>query len=90
MENLNDLRKKIDKIDAAIIKKLETRQKLSLKIALLKKRLNLKIKDSQREAEQQVQYKKLGLLHQLDPDFVIRLFKVIITQSRKLQKYAKK
>lgn len=86
MEDLKTLRKKIDKIDAAIIKKLARRQKISKKIGFLKVSSKKKIKDSVREKKQKSQYKKLCTEFHIDFKFINQLFDLIICHSRALQK----
>jgi len=86
MENLKSLRKKIDRIDAAIIKKLSARQQISEKIGRLKIALGKPVKDFPREAAQKQQYAQLCLNYQVDFALVNRLFKLIISHSRNLQK----
>lgn len=86
MKKLQLLREQIDKIDAAIIKKLMMRQKLSKKIGLIKTESGKPVRDRQREKLQKQQYEKLCLLYQIDSSFIIHLFAEIIAHSRGLQK----
>jgi chorismate mutase len=86
MENLKTLREKIDKIDAEIIKKLAVRQKISLKIGLLKSISEKQIKDPVREKKQKQQYEQLCAVCKIDFHFVNKVFKLILSHSRNLQK----
>ena len=83
---IKQLRDKIDKIDAGIIKKLAQRKALSLKTGKLKAKSDKKVLDVQREAALMLRYEKLCAEYQLDAIFVKKIFKIIITNSRTLQK----
>jgi len=85
MQNLEQLREKIDVIDAAIIKKLAERQKLARRIGKFKAANNIPLK-IRPENKPAAAYEKLCEQYDLSPDFVKRLFKIIITHSRKQQK----
>ena len=86
MLTIKQLREKIKKTDADIIKKLAMREKLARKIGKLKIKSGKKVIDLAREKELMRYYKKLSIQYQLQPSFVIWLFKSIISQSRKVQK----
>jgi chorismate mutase len=86
MLTIKQLRDKIDKIDANIIKKLSQREILSRKIGKLKSKLNKKIIDNKREETLIRRYEKLCSKYQLKSFFIKKLFKLIIVNSRKLQK----
>ena len=86
MLTIAQLRKKIEKTDATIIKKLAERKKLSKKIGLLKAQSGKNVFDDKREKKLMSFYENLSTQYQLSPRFIQRLFKMIITDSRKLQK----
>lgn len=86
MKTLNKLREEIDKIDNSIIKKLSKRKALSMKIGEIKSNTKQNIIDSQREKRLMQSYESLCDQYQLNPEFVKKLFKLIITNSRELQK----
>lgn len=86
MLTIKQLRKKIDAIDLAIIKKLSARQKISIKIGKIKNQSRKKVIDDKREIKLMHLYEKLSNKYQLQEDFIKRLFKIIITHSRKAQK----
>lgn len=86
MQNLKQLRDKIDKIDAAIIKKLAMRRKLSNQIGLIKAQAGKQVIDTAREKKLMQFYDDLCAQYQLQPVFIKRLFKIIIKESRRLQK----
>lgn len=86
MATISELRKKINKIDESIIKKLSARKKFAIKIGKIKEKLKIKVTDNKREKELMQFYKKLSNEHELQPEFIKKLFKMIIANSRKLQK----
>lgn len=77
---LDEVRKKLDKIDFQILKLLNTRMELGLKT----KKLKETIEDSNREAEvlEKIRLKSGALIA---PQFCEKLFKEIIAESKKLQ-----
>lgn len=85
MQKLEQLRKKIDVIDAAIIKKLQQRQKLTRQIGQYKALHNIPVKDQAREDHLLKHYEALSEQQGLPPLLVTRLFKIIFTYSRKQQ-----
>lgn len=86
MTTIKKLRDRIDKIDENIIKKLSQRKILSEKVGELKLKLSRNIIDHKREEQLIKRYKKLSDLYHLQPEFVLKLFKIIMRNSRKLQK----
>jgi chorismate mutase len=85
MSTIKELRSKVNKVDAAIIKKLATRTKLIKKIGALKTKSGKKITDKKREQELMQFYQQISLDYQLDPIFIKKLFKLIIAESRRAQ-----
>jgi|HubBroStandDraft_4_1064222.scaffolds.fasta_scaffold768008_2 chorismate mutase len=86
MLTIKQLRKKIDAIDSSIIKKLSVRQKLSIRIGKLKSKSGKKVFDAKREIKLMHLYEALSNQYQLEEDYIKRLFKIIINNSRKMQK----
>ena len=86
MPTINELRKKIEKTDAALIKKLSERQKLSQQIGKLKAKYGKKVTDLNREKKLMDLYECLSDKYDLRVSFVKRLFKIIIVNSKSLQK----
>lgn len=84
--NLKALRKKIDRVDATIIRMLAERRKLSREVGRLKARLKMAVKDPGREREILEYYRTESKRHKLDPLFVHQLFRHIIRYSRRVQK----
>ncbi len=83
---IKQLRDRIDKIDGDIIKKLSQRKKISLKIGKIKAGHHKKIVDPTREEKMFIRYEKLCTEYDVQSDFIKKLFKMIISNSRKLQK----
>ncbi len=87
MQTIRHLRLQIDKIDKNIIKNLAKRDKIVISIGKLKNKSSKKILDTDREHYLMHLYEKLSEDFSLKPSYVKRLFKIIITHSRKLQRY---
>ena len=65
MLTIKQLRKKIDNIDASIIKKIAARQKLSIQIGKLKNKSGDKVVDVKRETKLMHRYETLAKKYQL-------------------------
>lgn len=85
MITIEELRDRIDKIDAEIIKKLSKRQKTSVKIGKLKSKQDKAVVDKDREQELFRRYERLCCENNLNPTLIKRVFKLIIANSRSLQ-----
>jgi chorismate mutase len=83
--NLNALRKEIEDIDKIIIESLAKRVNISSKIGEIKKEMGIQIYDSEREKNLNSFYHELSLKFNLDPEFIIKIFKIIIKNSRNIQ-----
>ncbi|KTC83486.1 chorismate mutase [Legionella cincinnatiensis] len=86
MCTLEELRKQIEQTDAYIIEKLAQRQELAKQIGEIKSKEGKKIIDRQREKKLFIYYEELSNQYHLQQDFVARLFKIIIANSKKVQK----
>lgn len=86
MCTLEELRKKIEQIDANIIEKLAQREELSKQIGQLKSEDGTLVIDSFREKKLFEFYEHLCDKYKLPQAFVKRLFKTIIIHSRTVQK----
>ena len=85
MEELKKLRDQIKNFDEEIVKLLEKRFNLSLKIGELKKENNLPILDKDREKE--LLLINLSKLENKDfSESYLNIFKTILEESKKLQK----
>lgn len=83
--SLQNFRHQIDRVDGQIVALLSQRQKLVVHVARFKKRQNLPISQSAREKQLLASKRKLAKLHSLNPNFVVRLFKLIIATSKKIE-----
>jgi|GEM_PF-2228859 len=77
MNNLEKIRQQLDIIDDNIIKDLKKRAKLIIKIRKIKIQNKIKTKDPKREK---------FILNKTKSPFERKIFKKILTESRKLQK----
>jgi len=86
MENLGDLRKKIDSIDRELLKNLAKRFSVARKIGEYKKKNNLNAYDPKREKEVFHSRRKWAEVAGLDSDLVENIFKLIIKKVKKNHK----
>ncbi|PWY57625.1 chorismate mutase [Legionella qingyii] len=86
MYTLEELRKKIEQTDANLIEILAKRQELSKQIGILKSKEGKKITDHSREKQLFEYYEHLSKQYHLQEEFINRVFKIIISNSRKVQK----
>jgi len=84
MENIDDLRDRINSIDDELLRLFNERAKLALKIGQMKKSLGLPIHIPSREEEIliRVQRENPG---PLSPPAIARLYQQLIQESRKLE-----
>jgi chorismate mutase len=87
VERLEDLRKKIDALDDALVRLLNARAACALEIGRVKKRIGLAIYQPSREAEvlDHVQHLNPG---PLDDGAIRRLFERVIDEARRLERIA--
>ena len=84
-KTLERYRIKIDLVDQQIITLLSDRMKTSLKIGKYKNRNKLPIQDKTRELEMISRYIKMATLHRLNPNYIKKLYAIILSQSRSVQ-----
>jgi len=87
IDGLDDLRKKIDALDDALVRLLNARAACALEIGRVKKQIGLAIYQPAREAE------VLGHVQEINPGplddgAVRRLFERIIDEARRLERIA--
>lgn len=83
MKEIIKIRKKIDELDHELIGTLKKRLVLSKELGSLKRKKGIKIRDRKREKEIiQDRLKKSSL----DSGFIKKLFKLILKESRRVQK----
>jgi len=83
--NLNGLRLEIDKMDKRIIFLLKRRLAIAKKIAMVKKKNNLPVEDTNRENGVISNIKFLANLYELDSSWLIAIFNLIIQKSKEEQ-----
>lgn len=84
--NLNRFRNEIDHIDRELLLLLRRRFLVVQKIALLKKELNLPVTDKVRETQITKRVQELGKNLSLEPEFLAKIFRLIIIEAKRLQK----
>jgi len=86
LNDIQKLRKDLDKITQQLVTLIARRKKLILKLAKIKKEIKMPIKDKKREEEI---FKKLKVMAEkkgLDYFLVEKIMKLLINNARKLQK----
>ncbi|MEK9130181.1 MAG: chorismate mutase [Patescibacteria group bacterium] len=83
---LEQLRQKINKIDKEIILKINKRLDFVKKIGEFKKKNIFPIKDAKREEELNNLYKKWSKELNLNEKIIIKIFNLIIAESKRIQK----
>jgi len=84
-KELDDIRKGIDAVDNGIVKLLSQRRELVLRLAELKKVLQVPIYDRVREQALVDRVKKWGAEHKLNEEFVEVVFRLIVMNSKEIQ-----
>ena len=89
MKTLTQLRKEIDTTDKEIIKQIRKRNKIVLEIGKIKKIKKLNIEDKNREKQQKQKIEELAKKNEINPEFLKKMFKLIITNSKEQQQKIK-
>lgn len=84
--NLDQLRKKINKIDAEILNAFQKRKAVSIFIGEYKKSNGLAIHQPKREEMLLSKLCKLGQDKNLEPKFISKVFKTVFAYSRSIQR----
>ncbi len=84
--NLKLFRDEIDKIDQEILNLLKKRFDIVSKIGQLKKKQKTIITDHSREKEIFAKLNESALKLKIDRKFIHKIFRIIILQSKKIQK----
>lgn len=85
--DIEDLRKKINRLDKEIIKLISERSKVSKKIGIYKRKMNLDVIDKDREKWLAEYRGKISVKYSEDPSFIEKIFSILIKRSKKVQKY---
>ncbi|BBI01310.1 chorismate mutase I [Buchnera aphidicola (Nipponaphis monzeni)] len=86
INNLLTLRDKISSIDEQIVYLLSQRKKISKEIAIEKILHNYPIKDINRENQLITNLKKIGIQYNLEQEYIVNIFNMIIYHSIQIQK----
>jgi chorismate mutase len=86
-KDLERIRAGIDGVDNGLVELLARRRKLVLELAKIKKALDLPIYDRRREDALFERVKKWGAAHDLDEEFVEIVFRVIVMNSKAVQRH---
>lgn len=84
--SIESIRKEIDGIDRQIIANIGKRQQLAANLALVKQREGLPIRDEQRRKEVLNIAFTLAVEHKIDPDYVQKIFELLIDMSEQRQR----
>ena len=83
---LEQIRKKINKIDHGIIRLLASRRACSVSVGKYKKKNGLGIYQPNREREIVLENSKLAKKLSVDQNLVTKIFRLIVKDSRNIQK----
>ncbi len=83
--NLEDLRKQIDKLDCELLEVISKRLALMPMVADVKRSQNTSVNQEDRERELMASMRKMAQKKEMNPDFVERIMREIITESKRIQ-----
>ena len=84
-KELDRIRAGIDCVDNEIVRQLARRRGLALRLARLKKELDIPIYDRKREQALVARVKAWGAEHELNEEFVEVVFRLIVMNSKETQ-----
>ena len=82
---LKPIRDGIDRVDDAVVRLLGARRALVLRLAKIKRGLDIPIHDRKREQALVDRVKKLGRKQRLNEEFVEVVFRLIVMNSKEVQ-----
>ena len=85
MDEIQQLRKKVDKVDDQILNALNERAKICMAIGLAKKKKAMKIRDTSRENEIYKRVKEKAVEFHLDPLQVEAVYREIVNMCSAVQ-----
>ena len=85
METLTQLRNKINKVDEEILRSLSERVKICRSIGATKRRMQLSIKDEDRENEVLERVKQKAQVLELDPLQISAIYREIVNMCSSVQ-----
>jgi len=88
--DLNLIRKNLNKIDQKLVELIAQRQSYMPAVGKYKQQNNLPIAQIKREQEIFAVLKKLSKQKKVNPELIQKIFKLIITDAKQIQKQYKK
>jgi chorismate mutase len=85
MENIKQLRKKVDEVDDQILRSLSQRAEICRSIGLVKEKHGIPIQDFPRETDVYAHIKKTAASLGLDPSYVETIYRQIISMCSAVQ-----
>ncbi len=82
---LEDLRKQIDELDCELLEVISRRLALMPKVADVKREQNASVNQEDRERELMANMRKMAQEREMSPDFVERIMREIIAESKRIQ-----
>lgn len=85
MNNLNDLRRQIDDIDAAIIELLAQRMEVCREVADVKSQTGATVIQPQRVREVLTSRRQWAIDNEVDPDFAEQIFRIVLAETHRIE-----
>lgn len=85
MSSIEELRASISEVDEQVIALVAKRKEIALAIGNYKKQRNLPVFDAEREVLLHKFHDKISEKYNLAPEFIAKLFELLIEESRKVQ-----
>ncbi|MCK5699007.1 MAG: chorismate mutase [Candidatus Aenigmarchaeota archaeon] len=82
---LEDLRKQIDELDCELLEVISRRLALMPMVADVKREQNASVNQEERERELMANMRKMAQEREMSPDFVERIMREIIAESKRIQ-----
>jgi len=86
MDDIQQLRKRVDEVDEQILNALNERAKICITIGLVKKKKKMQIRDASRENELYKRVKEKAVQFHLDPLQVEAVYREIVNMCGAVQK----
>ncbi|MGD0645129.1 MAG: chorismate mutase [Candidatus Bathyarchaeia archaeon] len=86
MDDIQQLRKRVDEVDEQILNALNERAKICITIGLVKKKKKMQIRDASRENELYKRVKEKAVQFHLDPLQVEAVYREIVNMCSAVQK----
>jgi chorismate mutase len=90
VENIKQLRKKIDEVDEQILQSLRKRTEISRSIGLVKEKHGIPVQDFPRETDVYVRIRERAATLGLDPSYVEAIYRQIVNMCSAVQELKEK